>query len=424
MQATGTSPGPDMLVNGRYYRRPAGAIAVICLDGWDPAYLALSLAANELPAIARCIAEGFHGPAVSAMPSFTNPNNFSLVTGVPPAVHGVSGNTYLDRATGETVMVTGDAELRVPTILAALADAGVPVAIVTAKDKLRRALAKGLPIGPRGIAVSAERASEATLATHGVDDLPGLVGAPVPAQYSAELSLFVLDAGLALLRAGRARFLYLSLSDYVQHRHAPEAPEARAFLRAVDQRIGALMAEGALVAATADHGMTDMALVDGSPNIVFVGDVLDARFGAGMARVICPITDPFVRHHGALGGFVRVYLAEGGPTPEAVIDCLQHVPGIHQAITGAQACALYELVPQMEGDVAVLGARGVALGARAAEHDLSQLAGDRLRSHGGLFECAVPFLLSRPLDPAWQAAHPMPRNYDIIDAALNGTQAP
>jgi len=414
----------DVLVNGRRYRLPAGAVAIICLDGWDPAYLAFSLAAGELPAIERCIALGFHAEAVSAMPSFTNPNNFSLVTGVPPSVHGVSGNTYLDRATGETVMVTGDAELRAPTILAALADAGVPVAIVTAKDKLRRALAKGLPIGAQGIAVSAERAGEARADTHGVDELPGLVGAPVPGQYSAELSLFVLDAGLALLRAGRARFLYLSLSDYVQHRHAPEAPEARAFLRAVDQRVGALMAAGALVAATADHGMTDMAHPDGSPNIVFVGDVLEARFGAGAARVICPITDPFVRHHGALGGFVRVYLGAGGPTAEQVIACLRATPGIHQAMTGAQACDRYDLVPEMEGDVAVLGARGVALGARAAEHDLSQLAGERLRSHGGLFESAVPFLLSRPVDPAWQAAHPTPRNYDLIDAALNGTASP
>jgi phosphonoacetate hydrolase len=422
--AEATPLARDILVNGRRYRQPETPIAVICLDGWDPSYLTLCLRAGELPAIARCVAEGFSGHAVSAMPSFTNPNNVSIVTGVSPAVHGVSGNTYLQRATGEVVMVTGDAELRAPTILTALADSGVPVAIVTAKDKLRRALAKGLPIGPLGIAVSAERAAESRLDTHGVDDLPGLVGAPVPAQYSAELSLFVLDAGLALLREGRARFLYLSLSDYIQHRHAPAAPEARAFLRAVDRRIGALMAEGAIVAATADHGMTDMALPDGSPNIVFVGDVLDARFGAGVARVICPIADPFVRHHGALGGFVRVHLPPGGPTAEAVIACLRDVPGIHLALPGVEACDLYELVPEMEGDVTVLGARGVALGARAADHDLSQLDGERLRSHGGLFECAVPFLLSHPLDPAWLAAHPSLRNYDIFDAALNGTLAP
>lgn len=421
MPPSSTPSGRDILVNGRRYRCPSGPVAVICLDGWDPAYLAVSLAAGDLPALASC---GFHAPALSAMPSFTNPNNLSIVTGVPPAVHGVSGNTYLDRATGQAVMVTGDAELRVPTILAALAEAGVPVAVVTAKEKLRRALAKGLPIGNRGIAVSAECAADARLETHGVENLPALVGAPVPAQYSAELSLFVLDAGLALLRTGRAQFLYLSLSDYIQHRHPPEAPEARAFLRAVDRRIGALMAAGALVAATADHGMTDMARPDGSANIVFVGDLLDARFGAAAAQVICPIADPFVRHHGALGGFVRVHLLPDGPAPAEVIAFLRDVPGVHLALSGPEACARYDLVPEMEGDVAVFGARGVALGARAAEHDLGQLSGERLRSHGGLFERTVPFLLSRPLDPAWQAAHPVLVNYDIVDAALNGTHSP
>ncbi|MBR0681991.1 phosphonoacetate hydrolase [Roseomonas eburnea] len=415
------SAAEALVVNGRSYRAPQAPVAVICLDGWDPAYLDLSLAAGEMPAIARCAARGFLGGATSAMPSFTNPNNLSIVTGAPPAVHGVSGNFYLDRRTGETVMVTGDEELRAPTILAAMAGAGVPTAVVTAKDKLRRALAKGLPIGPCGIAVSAEKADQAQAATHGVGDLPALVGAPVPDQYSAELSLFVLDAGLALLRAGAARLLYLSLSDYVQHRYAPEAAEARAFLRAVDARIGALVAAGAVVAATADHGMTDMARPDGTPNVVFLGDLLDARFGAEAARVICPITDPFVRHHGALGGFVRVHLAPGVADAAEVTDFLRGVPGVHLALPGAEACARFDLAPEMEGDVTVLGARGVALGARAAEHDLSKLAGERLRSHGSSFEQPVPFLVSAPLAPGWLADHPALRNYDIFDAVLNGT---
>lgn len=410
-------------VNGRRYRLPQRPVAVLCLDGWDPSYMEVSLAAGDIPAIAACRDAGHVGRAASAMPSFTNPNNVSLVTGVPPAIHGVSGNFYLDRRTGETVMLTGDEELEVPTILAAMALAGVPTAVVTAKDKLRRALAKGLPVGPRGIAVSAERAGETQHATHGIGDLPAFVGAPVPDQYSAELSLFVLDAGLALLRASRARLLYLSLSDYVQHRHAPEEPEARAFLRAADARIGALMAAGALVAATADHGMTDMALPDGRPNVIFVGDLLDARFGVAAARVICPITDPFVRHHGALGGFVRVHLAAGADAAE-VAGFLSGIPGIHLAIPGAEACARFDLAPAMEGDVTVFGARGVALGARASEHDLSQLAGERLRSHGSLFEQEVPFLLSAPLRADWLAARPALHNYDIFDAALNGVSAP
>jgi phosphonoacetate hydrolase len=409
-------------VNGRQYALPRRPVAVVCLDGCDPAYLSAGLEAGGLPAFARILARGFAGDALAAMPTFTNPNNVSLVTGVAPAIHGVSGNFYLNRQTGETVMVTGDAELRVPTILASLAQAGVPTAVVTAKDKLRSALAKGLPIGPLGIAVSAQNADAAREPTHGIGALEALVGRPAPDQYSADLSLFVLDAGIALLRAGRARMLYLSLSDYVQHRHAPESPEALAFLRAIDARLGVLIEEGCLIAATADHGMTDMALPDGRPRVIFVGDLLDRHFGPDATRVICPITDPFVRHHGALGGFVRVHLLPGAsrPTAEAVVAALAGEAGIDLALPGPEACVRFGLAPEMEGDVTVIAAPGTAPGARAADHDLTQLAGERLRSHGGLAEQRVPFLLSEPLDPAWVASHAPLRNYDIFDAALNG----
>ena len=411
-------------VNGRDYRLPQRPVAVICFDGCDPDYLAAGFAAGELPFLAGCAARGFAGQALAAMPTFTNPNNASLVTGVPPAVHGVSGNFYLDRASGETVMVTGDAEMRAPTILAAMAQAGIATAIVTAKDKLRAALAKGLKIGP-GIAVSAQQAAAARQATHGIGDLTALLGQQEPDQYSAELSLFVLDAGIALLRQGRARLLYLSLSDYVQHRHAPDSAEARAFLRAVDARLGALAALDCLVATTADHGMTDMAGPDGTPEIVFVGDLLDARFGPGATRVICPITDPFVKHHGALGGLVRVHLRPGPEAPAIaeIIATLQAEPRLLEVLPGAEACARHGMAPHMEGDVTVIARRGVALGGRAAEHDLTQLAGERLRSHGGLAEQRVPFLLSAPLRPDWLAAHATLRNYDIFDAALNGVEA-
>ena len=228
---------------------------------------------------------------------------------------------------------------------------------------------------------------------------------------------------MRLLQAGRAKLLYLSLSDYVQHRYAPHQPEAREFHCAVDARLGRLMDLGAVVAATADHGMHDMARSDGAPNVVFVGDVLDAAFGAGSRRVVCPITDPFVRHHGALGGFVRVHIAPGAPDTSAVVAHLADLPCIEQALDGAQACRRYDLAPEIEGDVTVIAAGGVALGARAAEHDLGGLAGERLRSHGGTAEQRVPFLLSAPLAPPWRRAHPHPRNYDIFAAALNGAAA-
>ena len=64
---------------------------------------------------------------------------------------------------------------------------------------------------------------------------------------------------------------------------------------------------------------------------------------------------------------------------------------------------------------------GVALGGHAGDHDLSQLSGERLRSHGGLAEQVVPFILSHPLKAGrveGGAGKPL-RNYDVFSVLLN-----
>jgi len=409
-------------VNGRSYRLPARPVAVICFDGCDPSYLADASARGLTPAITAMSDTGFSARGLSAMPSFTNPNNVSIVCGAPPAVHGISGNYWYDRETGREVMMIDEGPLSAPTILAEMAEAGVPVAAVTAKDKLRKALAVGLAgKGRSGIAFSAEKADHCTVDSHGISAADAVGSDAVPEQYSANLSLFVLNAGIRLLTIGRADLLYLSLSDFVQHSHAPGAPESDAFLQAVDQHVGRLVAMGATVGIVADHGMTDMSLADGTPNVLYLGDILDEQFGRGRTKVICPITDPFVRHHGALGGFVRIHVLDD-LDHQLVRDFVAARQGIHTALLRDEACALLALPRDREGDVTVIAVKGVALGTRASEHDLSQLVGSRLRSHGGFAEQDIPFLLSRPLRPDFRAAMTgQIYNYDIFHFALNGT---
>lgn len=406
-------------VNGRLYRWPKRPTVVVCFDGCDPSYLAAASAAGMIPVLDRMQRDGFSAIALAAMPTFTNPNNVSIVCGVPPAAHGVSGNFYIDRESGREVMMVDATPMRAPTLLSAFSQAGAKVAAVTAKDKLRRALGHDL----KGIAFSAEKADATTEAEHGIADVATLVGRAAPDQYSADLSLFVLDAGVRLIETRRPDLVYLSLSDYVQHKHAPEEPEALAFMAAVDARLGQLIAAGAVVGIVADHGMTDMAKPDGSPNVLYLGDALDTAFGVGAVRVVCPITDPFVRHHGALGGFVRVHLLASGRSADEVAAFVRSFPGIAFALTCEEACARFDLPPDREGDVAVIADKGVALGARAADHDLSQLAGTRLRSHGGLTEQPVPFILSHPLRQDSNAAVQPLRNYDIFALALNAVEA-
>jgi phosphonoacetate hydrolase len=410
-------------LNGRSYRRPPRPTAVICADGCDPAYLQAGLKAGVLPTIAGFRGDGFYGLADAAMPTFTNPNNVSIVTGTAPSVHGISGNFALDRATGAEVMMTDPAMVRTPTLLALMSQAGVATAAITAKDKLRRMLGHGVVASHAGICFSSEAADTATLAEHGIDAVEALVGRPKPDMYSADLSLFVLDAGIRLVEAGRAELLYLSLSDYVQHGHAPDEAEALDFHRALDRRIAWLMELDCVVGVTADHGMNDKALPDGSPHVIFLEDLLNRRFGAGAVRVICPITDPFVRHHGALGSFVRVY-ARNGVAPAELARAVRGLDGIDQVLDRDAAASEYELPFDREADLVVTGDANTVLGASKAEHDLSALAGHRLRSHGGRGEQRVPFLVSRPLNAEYRAkAKSRLRNFDIFDFVLNGVPA-
>lgn len=244
----------------------------------------------------------------------------------------------------------------------------------------------------------------------------------LPDMYSMELSLFVLEAGIRLLASERPDLMYLSLTDFIQHKHAPGDPVADTFYRRIDQCFGRLADLGAIVALTADHGMSDKSRPDGEPNVVFLQDILDEAFGTGTTRVICPITDAFVRHHGALGGFVRVWCLDEAVTAEAVIDCVRKVPGVAEALDRAAVCARFALPPDREGDVAVLAEADVVIGAGAAEHDLTALRDARLRSHGGLSEARVPFIINARLndDYAARAAQGL-QSYQIFDFAINGT---
>lgn len=248
-----------------------------------------------------------------------------------------------------------------------------------------------------------------------------LVGRGRPDQYSADLSLFALDAGIRLMETAKPELIYLSTSDYVQHKYQPGEAESNDFHAAVDRRIARLIELGATVALTADHGMADKSRADGQPNVVYLEDALNETFGAGVARVICPIADPFVRHHGALGGFVRAHLLKPCDIA-AMMTFARSLPGVELVLDRATVCERYQLPPDREGDFAVFTDRGTAVGARREDHDLSALGDHRLRSHGGLGEQRVPFVLSRPLkrDYRERAATGVLRNYDIFDFALNG----
>ena len=407
-------PAPKTVrLNGRAYAFPRRPVVVVCIDGCDPAYLRHGMEAGTLPNFQRFRRDGFGAWAAAVIPTFTNPNNLSIVTGSLPAVHGISGNYFLDPATGRAAMMTDPAHLRSDTLLARFSRAGARVAVVTAKDKLRRLLGAGLA---HGRCCSAEAAAVGSMP--GIEAACEMVGLSGPGQidvYSAEASLFVLAAGRVLLERWRPDLTYLSLTDYVQHKHPPGSREADRFYAALDAWCRRLAEAGAVVALTADHGM------NAKPRVIFLQDVLDVAFGAGTTRVICPITDPYVVHHGALGSCVRVY-CHAAPVA-AVCEAIARLAGVDAVYERHDACRTFGLPADREADLLVLGDRETALGAAERDHDLSGLGESPLRSHGGRAEQTVPFLVSAPLDAAYRdrAQAAGLRNFDLFDYVLNGT---
>ncbi len=407
---------PTVSVNGRDYRFPKVPTVVVCIDGSEPGYIERAIEAGLAPNFARLMTEGANLTALSAMPSFTNPNNMSIITGRPPAVHGIAGNYFYDPATGKEVMMNDASFLRAPTIMKAFHDAGAKVAVVTAKDKLRAMLGKGLDMtSGRATAFSSEKADKATLAENGIDDVLARIGKPLPEVYSSDLSEFVMAAGVSILKKERPDLIYLSTTDYVQHKAAPGTEVANAFYAMMDRYIGELDAAGAVVVATADHGMNNKHLENGEPDVIYLQTLLDEWLGASKARVILPITDPYVVHHGALGSFATVYLPAGADGVDALLGRLRSVEGVDVALGKAEACERLELPPDRIGDIVVISKIHKVLGTSRERHDLSGLT-EPLRSHGGLTEQVVPMIANRTV--TLPEGHQL-RNFDVFDVALN-----
>ena len=406
-------------VNGRTYAAPRTCAVAICLDGCEPAYLDAAMERGLMPNLARIRADGTDSLAHSVIPSFTNPNNMSIATGRPPAVHGICGNYLYEPETGEEVMMNDVRFLRAPTIFSHYYAAGARVAVVTAKDKLRALLGSGLSFDDdRAICFSSERADYATMTANGIENASAWLGKPVPEVYSADLSEFVFAAGVKILEEWQPDVMYLSTTDYVQHKFAPEEEGALSFHAMVDGYLGKLDEMGAAIVLTADHGMKPKHDAAGDPAVVYVQDLLDDWLGTAAARVILPITDPYVVHHGALGSFATAYLPEGTDTADLMAR-LDAIDGIMLVVDRDEAVRRFELPADRIGDIVIISEERMTIGTSEDRHDLAALK-EPLRSHGGLTEQEVPFIVNRKID---LPGAPELRNFDaFFYAAMAASQ--
>ena len=400
----------EVEANGRKYTPALDCAVVICLDGCEPEYLDIAISEGLMPNLQRIRKEGTDALAHSVIPSFTNPNNMSIATGRPPSVHGICGNFLFDPETGEEVMMNDVRFLRAPTLFSKYYEGGSRVAVVTAKDKLRALLGAGLEFGEdRAICFSSEKADLATKADNGIHNASEWLGRPVPEVYSADLSEFVLAAGVKILKEWSPNVMYLSTTDYVQHKFAPNQQGAKDFYSMADKYIGELDALGAALVVTADHGMKPKHDANGKPSVIYVQDILDQWLGQAAARVILPITDPYVVHHGALGSFATAYLHAEIDTNE-ITEKLSNLEGILLVINKSEAVKRFDLPSDRIGDIVIISTENMTLGTSVDRHDLEALK-EPLRSHGGLTEQEVPFIVNRKID---LPEVPNLRNYDAF----------
>ena len=402
----------DIKVNDRSYRWMDRPLVVVCVDGSQFEYITGAVEAGVAPFLGRLLqGAGTVLTADCVMPSFTNPNNLSIVTGVPPSVHGICGNYFFDPERKEEVMMNDPRFLRVGTILAAFSAAGAKVVVITAKDKLRRLLGNQMS----GICFSSEKSDQVNMAENGIENVLNRVGMPVPSVYSAALSEFVFVAGVKIMERERPDMMYLSTTDYVQHKAAPGTAIANDFYAMMDRNLAKLDALGATIVLTADHGMNSKHSADGQPNVIYLQDRLDGWLGKDKSRVILPITDPYVVHHGALGSFALVYVGDTAGQREAAAK-ISALPGIEMVLSRADAAAKFELPADRIGDLVVVSQQDTVIGTSRERHDLSGLEVP-LRSHGGLSEQKVPLLMNRKIVNPGESRRW--RNFDAFHLGLN-----
>ena len=405
-------------INERQYPGiPSSTAIVICLDGSQKEYFEEASKLNLTPNIDSFKKNGEDLLVNSAIPSFTNPNNISIVTGRPSSIHGICGNFFYTPSTGEEVMMNDPQFLRAPTIFQKYYEQGAKIAIVTAKDKLRKLLSHGLKFNEsRAICFSSEKSDQANLNENGIEEVNKWLDMEVPNVYSQGLSEFVMAAGVKILNELNPDIMYLSTTDFIQHKYAPGDEVANAFYAMFDRYIGQLNINNNSIIVTADHGMQPKSRSDGSPNAIFLQDILDETLGKDISKVILPITDPYVVHHGALGSFATVYLDDKSRIHDAIVE-IQKIDDIEVVLTNEEGCAQYDLPTDRMGDIICMSSKNSTIGSAEKAHDLSKLK-EPLRSHGGLHEREVPFISNKKIN--LNDANVKLNNYDAFYYAISG----
>ena len=388
---------------------------MVCIDGSEPGYIEAAVDAGRAPWFAKVLKSGTNLIADCVVPSLHQPQQ-PLDRHRPAA----GGARHLRQLLPRSRHRQGSDDERSEVPAGRDDVPGVPATPAAAspssppRTSCAALLGKGLELAPgKACCFSSEKSDKASLAENGIENVNALVGMPVPDVYSAGLSEFVFAAGVKLMERDRPEIMYLSTTDYIQHKHAPGTPVANDFYAMMDGYMAKLDALGCTIVLTADHGMNAKLGADGEPDVIYLQDVFDGWLGKDKARVILPITDPYVVHHGALGSYAVVYLREAGASGRR----------------SSRRCRASRRRSPRRRRRSASSCRPIASATSWSSRPSTRCSAPRrrgttcrastepLRIHGGISEQHVPLICNRTL--AAPADAPAWRNFDAFDLALN-----
>lgn len=347
----------------------AKTTVIITVDGYDPEYIDACEAPN-LMALAR---QGFYRVGKSMMPSVTNVNNVSIVTGEYPSSHGISSNYRMVRETGEDIYMESGEYILSETLFQRASKMGARTILSTSKDKLRTLMSDGADV-----AISSERAP--VWAVEGVGEPPPI--------YSLDVNGWTIRAASHAMKLASADIVYISTTDFAMHTYAPDEPESQQHISVLDDAIGELVDAhpDVTLLLTADHGMNP------KRRMVDLADVLGAK-GIG-AEAVPIIKDRYVVHHNNLGGCMFMYLhsTDASRTDEAA-GILRETPGVERVYSRQEAADELRLNYGRIGDLVVTGDIDTVFGPKELEDSWDDTgAGHSLRSHASAHEQDVPII--------------------------------
>ena len=342
-------------------------VIIVMMDGFGEDYYR----ASDMPTLNRMEREGLYEVAPGLMPSVTNVNNASIITGEAPEMNGITGNVFLDPATGREEYTEDPKQVLIPTLFERAGMAGVKSMLLSCKTKTVQLLRTGA-----GDTLSWEFASPEWIRRLG----------PKPDIYSREVNYWIMEAALYSIAHDPALGLvFIHTTDYPMHTWAPKSPESREHLHRMDGYIARLIqaAPDAAILITADHTVHHKSRC-------WDLDKACAERGLQLKAAISPEKDRYFKHHLGLGGSAYIYLKDAADSGRAR-KLLMGLAGVEEVISRKEAVRRYRLMPERIGDLMVMADSTTVFG-HLEKASYEQLAAG-YRSHGSAYEARVPMFV-------------------------------